>query len=91
MGSNDQEVPSSSVFLWGFQSRKIASGLGTKQVTFDCCDLGFKQLAYMVICISHPSEIIVVGRGRNALGKQARLLGEVIGVKQQGEKSGIRD
>lgn len=61
------------------------------QFTFDCCDLGFKQLAYVVSCISYPGEITIVGRGRNALGKHARQLGEVAGVKQHGEKSGSRD
>lgn len=61
------------------------------QFTFDCCDLGFKQVAYVVSCISHLGEITIVGRGRNALGKQARQLGEVTGVKQHGEKSGSRD
>lgn len=74
-------VPSSSLFLktclWS-----------RNQFTKGCHDLGIKQVTSVVSCNSQPAENITVGSTRNALGKQARQLGEVRGVKK---KSGNRN
>lgn len=68
-------VPSSSLFLktclWS-----------RNQFTKGCHDLGIKQVTSVVSCNSQPAENITVGSTRNALGKQARQLGEVRGVKK---------